>query len=121
MGDVAQQGRTVLFVSHNMSSILRLTKEAIVLEKGRIVMRAPSAEAVDYYLSAGNARAGERNATPAPASSVTTSPSPPLSPLSPPLSLLLSDPSSPEPLLLLPLTVAFSSLQLTSGRANTSW
>jgi lipopolysaccharide transport system ATP-binding protein len=60
MGDVAQQGRTVLFVSHNMSSILRLTKEAIVLEKGRIVMRAPSAEAVDYYLSAGNARAGER-------------------------------------------------------------
>ena len=60
MGDVAQQGRTVLFVSHNMSSILRLTKEAIVLEKGRVVMRAPSPEAVDYYLSAGNARAGER-------------------------------------------------------------
>ncbi len=60
MGDVAQQGRTVLFVSHNMSSILRLTKEALVLEKGRVVMRAPSPEAVDYYLSAGNARAGER-------------------------------------------------------------
>jgi lipopolysaccharide transport system ATP-binding protein len=60
MGDVAQQGRTVLFVSHNMSSILRLTKETIVLEKGRMVMRAPSPEAVDYYLSAGNARAGER-------------------------------------------------------------
>jgi lipopolysaccharide transport system ATP-binding protein len=60
MGDVAQQGRTVLFVSHNMSSILRLTKEAVVLEKGRVVLRAPSPEAVDYYLSAGNARAGER-------------------------------------------------------------
>ena len=60
MGDVAQQGRTVLFVSHNMSSILRLTQEAIVLEKGRVVKRAPSSEAVDYYLSAGNARAGER-------------------------------------------------------------
>jgi lipopolysaccharide transport system ATP-binding protein len=60
MGDVAQQGRTVLFVSHNMSSILRLTKEAIVMEKGQVVMRAPSPEAVDYYLSAGNAKAGER-------------------------------------------------------------
>ena len=60
MGDVAQQGRTVLFVSHNMSSILRLTQEAIVLEKGRVVKRAPSPEAVDYYLSAGNSRAGER-------------------------------------------------------------
>jgi len=60
MGDVAQQGRTVLFVSHNMSAILRLTQEAIVLEKGRLVLRAPSAEAVDYYLSAGNTDAGER-------------------------------------------------------------
>jgi len=60
MGDVAQQGRTVLFVSHNMSAILRLTQESIVLDKGRLVLRAPSAEAVEYYLSAGNARAGER-------------------------------------------------------------
>ncbi len=60
MGDVAQQGRTVLFVSHNMSAILRLTQESIVLEKGRLALRAPSSEAVDYYLSAGNAKAGER-------------------------------------------------------------
>ena len=60
MGDVAREGRTVLFVSHNMSAILRLTQESIVLEKGHLVMRAPSAEAVDYYLSAGNAKAGER-------------------------------------------------------------
>jgi lipopolysaccharide transport system ATP-binding protein len=60
MGDVARQGRTVLFVSHNMSSILRLTRESIVLEKGRLAMRAASPAAVDYYLSAGEARAGER-------------------------------------------------------------
>ncbi len=60
MGDVAQQGRTVLFVSHNMSAILRLTHECLVLEKGRLVLRAPSSEAVDYYLSAGHAKAGER-------------------------------------------------------------
>jgi lipopolysaccharide transport system ATP-binding protein len=60
MGDVAQQGRTVLFVSHNMSAILRLTQEAIVLQKGGLVMRAPSAEAVDYYLSAGHTSDGER-------------------------------------------------------------
>jgi lipopolysaccharide transport system ATP-binding protein len=60
MGEVAQQGRTVLFVSHNMSAIQRLTQEAIVLEKGRLALRAPSREAVDYYLSAGNASEGER-------------------------------------------------------------
>jgi lipopolysaccharide transport system ATP-binding protein len=60
MSDVAQQGRTVLFVSHNMSAILRLTHETIVLEKGNLVLRAPSPEAVDYYLSAGHSHAGER-------------------------------------------------------------
>ena len=60
MSDVAGEGRTVLFVSHNMSSILRLTQESIVLEKGHLVLRAPSAQAVDYYLSGGNSEAGER-------------------------------------------------------------
>ncbi len=60
MGDVAQQGRTVLFVSHNMSAILRLTQEAIVLNKGQLIMRGPTQEAVDYYLSSGQAQAGER-------------------------------------------------------------
>jgi lipopolysaccharide transport system ATP-binding protein len=60
MGDVAQQGRTVLFVSHNMSAILRLTQESIVLEKGHLVLRAASTEAVDYYLSNGHSSSGER-------------------------------------------------------------
>lgn len=60
MNDVAQQGRTVLFVSHNMSAILRLTQEAIVMQKGQLVKRAPTAEAVDFYLASGQAQAGER-------------------------------------------------------------
>jgi lipopolysaccharide transport system ATP-binding protein len=60
MGDVAQQGRTVLFVSHNMSAILRLTQEAIVLKKGQLIKRASTPEAVDFYLSSGQAESGER-------------------------------------------------------------
>jgi len=60
MGDVAQQGRTVLFVSHNMSAILRLTQETIVLKKGRLIKRAPTQEAVDFYLASGQAETGER-------------------------------------------------------------
>jgi lipopolysaccharide transport system ATP-binding protein len=60
MSDVAQQGRTVLFVSHNMSAILRLTEEAIVLKKGQLLKRAPTPEAVDFYLSSGQAESGER-------------------------------------------------------------
>jgi lipopolysaccharide transport system ATP-binding protein len=60
MGDVAQQGRTVLFVSHNMSAILRLTQETIVLKKGQLIKRAPTQEAVDFYLASGQAETGER-------------------------------------------------------------
>jgi lipopolysaccharide transport system ATP-binding protein len=60
MNDVAEQGRTVLFVSHNMSAILRLTHEAIVLEQGNLVLRASAEKAVDYYLSAGHSSDGER-------------------------------------------------------------
>jgi len=65
MSDVAQQGRTVLFVSHNMSAILRLTEETIVLERGQLVLRAPTTQAVDYYMSSGFAETGERYWTPA--------------------------------------------------------
>ncbi len=60
MSDVAREGRTVLFVSHNMSAILRLTEETIVLENGRMVFRAPTSQAVDYYMSSGFAQSGER-------------------------------------------------------------
>jgi lipopolysaccharide transport system ATP-binding protein len=60
MSDVAQEGRTVLFVSHNMSAILRLTEQAIVLEKGKLVLQAPTAQAIDYYMSSGFSDVGER-------------------------------------------------------------
>ncbi len=60
MGDVASAGRTVLFVSHNMSAIQRLTQESIVLDKGTVLLRAPSNEAVDFYLNRGLSELGER-------------------------------------------------------------
>jgi len=63
MSDVAQQGRTVLFVSHNMSAILRLTQETLVLDRGALVLRAPTPQAVDYYMTSGLAQTGERRWT----------------------------------------------------------
>jgi lipopolysaccharide transport system ATP-binding protein len=60
MTDVAQAGRTVLFVSHNMSAVLRLTEETMVLENGRLVYSAPTPQAVDYYMAAGFSGSGER-------------------------------------------------------------
>jgi lipopolysaccharide transport system ATP-binding protein len=60
MSDVAEEGRTVLFVSHNMSAILRLTDESIVLDRGQIIMRGETVKAVDYYMSSGLSKTGER-------------------------------------------------------------
>jgi lipopolysaccharide transport system ATP-binding protein len=60
MSDVAEAGRTVLFVSHNMSAILRLTEQAIVLDGGKVVHSAPTREAVDYYMASGFSQSGER-------------------------------------------------------------
>ena len=63
MSDVAEAGRTVLFVSHNMSAILRLTQESIVLDKGQMVYRAQTGQAVDYYMASGLSQSGERTWT----------------------------------------------------------
>ena len=60
MNDVAKEGRTVIFVSHNMSAILRLTEETILLDQGRIILRAPTPQAVDHYMASGFSQSGER-------------------------------------------------------------
>ena len=65
MSDVAQAGRTVLFVSHNMSAVLRLTEETMVLDKGLLIYRAPTPQALDYYMAAGFTGSGERIWNPA--------------------------------------------------------
>lgn len=60
MSEVAHEGRTILFVSHNMSAIARLTQDTIVLDQGRIVCFAPTSEAIDFYMTAHMTQAGER-------------------------------------------------------------
>lgn len=53
MQDVGQQGRTVLFVSHNMPAITRLCPRTILLDAGRIIDDGPSSQVVGTYLSSG--------------------------------------------------------------------
>jgi lipopolysaccharide transport system ATP-binding protein len=50
MRDVAAEGRTVLFVSHNMSAVTQLTRRAIVLSDGVVDFIGPSSEAVERYV-----------------------------------------------------------------------
>ena len=52
MSDVASEGRTVVFVSHNMAVIQSLCKRGILLEDGAATVDAPIEEAVSAYLRA---------------------------------------------------------------------
>jgi lipopolysaccharide transport system ATP-binding protein len=50
MGDVAHEGRTVLFVSHNMAAILSLCGRAIFLNSGKLMDQGPTQRVVSDYL-----------------------------------------------------------------------
>jgi lipopolysaccharide transport system ATP-binding protein len=49
--DVGKEGRTVLFVSHNMNIINRLCQRAVLLSEGRVISHDVSEEVVRYYLN----------------------------------------------------------------------
>lgn len=46
-----KRGRTILFVSHNMSAIQNLCKKTVVLNNGQIVFIGNTSEAINHYLS----------------------------------------------------------------------
>lgn len=50
MDDVAREGRTILFVSHNMQTVESLCSHGVVLNNGSIVTNTNSVDAVNYYL-----------------------------------------------------------------------
>ncbi|MBA3648956.1 MAG: ABC transporter ATP-binding protein [Chitinophagales bacterium] len=50
MKDVSEKdGRTLLFVSHNMGAISRLCKSAMLLDNGKIIFRGAASEAIQIY------------------------------------------------------------------------
>lgn len=51
MGEVANDGRTVLFVSHNLPSLKALCKRGILLEKGGLVKNDSMDSVINHYLS----------------------------------------------------------------------
>ncbi|HSS21916.1 MAG TPA: polysaccharide ABC transporter ATP-binding protein [Pyrinomonadaceae bacterium] len=51
MHDIRNQGRTILFVSHDMAAITRLCKRVVLLEKGQIVFDGAPRDVVKRYLS----------------------------------------------------------------------
>jgi len=53
MGQVSRQGRTVLFVSHNLAAVKSLCNRAILIEGGTLAMDGEVNDVVNRYLTAG--------------------------------------------------------------------
>lgn len=54
MREVAGEGRTILFVSHNMDAVQRLCNKGILLDKGRLVMEGDINAVTNKYLETFN-------------------------------------------------------------------
>lgn len=63
MHDIRREGRTILFVSHNLPAITRLCKRAILLEAGQVVADGEPHTVVNRYLSS-NWKAGAQREWP---------------------------------------------------------
>ncbi len=60
MGDVAKEGRTILYVAHNMPAISRLCQRAILMGSGRVVQDGPVHDVISTYLNSGFATSAVR-------------------------------------------------------------
>ncbi|HEY0084154.1 MAG TPA: polysaccharide ABC transporter ATP-binding protein, partial [Pyrinomonadaceae bacterium] len=60
MQDVGQEGRTVIFVSHNMPAVTRLCPRAIMLGQGQILADGPTPKVIHMYLDSGLGMAAAR-------------------------------------------------------------
>jgi lipopolysaccharide transport system ATP-binding protein len=62
MDDVAKEGRTVVFVSHNSSAIKRLCERSVWLDGGRIREQGPTQEVLHSYLASASEDRGDGEA-----------------------------------------------------------
>lgn len=53
MESAATEGRTILFVSHNLAAVSNLCKRGLVLERGVLAFAGTQSEAIAHYLSSG--------------------------------------------------------------------
>ena len=54
MSGVGKEGKTVLFVSHNMAAVTRLCDRALLMQQGQIILDGSAAEIVHSHVTAGN-------------------------------------------------------------------
>ena len=61
MGEVAKEGRTVLFVSHNMTAVKSLCRDGILLNAGAVSCTGGINQVVNTYLSTDRSKVMEQN------------------------------------------------------------
>ncbi|MBI3197793.1 MAG: ABC transporter ATP-binding protein [Rhodospirillales bacterium] len=61
MSEVANAGRTVLFVSHNLAAVMALTKRALVFNAGHLFFDGPTEAAVSHYSASLSKGSSDRN------------------------------------------------------------
>jgi len=60
MEDIGQRGRTIFFVSHNISAITRICQRVIWIHNGNIMKDGPAGEVASAYLNSGLGTCAER-------------------------------------------------------------
>lgn len=60
MQEVGKEGRTVLFVSHNMGAVGQLCEASILLAGGHIALQGGASDVIQHYLFSGRENQGER-------------------------------------------------------------
>jgi lipopolysaccharide transport system ATP-binding protein len=63
MSNVASGGRTVLFVSHNMTAIENLCRSCVALQSGKVFARGPTVDVLNAYLGSRQTVKGEVDLT----------------------------------------------------------
>lgn len=61
MENVSQQGRTVVFVSHNMNALQRLCPRSILLDHGRLLAQDDTSRIIEQYLAVASTKSAGPN------------------------------------------------------------
>jgi lipopolysaccharide transport system ATP-binding protein len=63
MGEIANEGRTVLFISHNMTSIINLCNKGILLNDGKVAFDGNIEDSINLYLKNNEDNNSNNNST----------------------------------------------------------
>lgn len=64
MSDVSRSGRTILFVSHNMSAIAQLCESSVFLKNGKVVETGKTQDVIGAYINSGSEQGNDHQFSP---------------------------------------------------------